>query len=278
MRPRQSRPLRPPGLGDEVTIATQWQWSRHPEVFRPRIVVQHEGIELGDLGPDPETTLRTPSGVVLKAGDPVVTYVARNLEPYRGFHVFMRALAELQRQHSTVHALIVGGDEVSYGKRPADAPNWREKMLREVTLDPLRTHFMGKLPRLHYLKVLQLSACHVYLTYPFVLSWSLLEAVACGVPLVASGTAPVRDVLSGEGDAALVDFFDRRALVEAVRTTLDGYADVASRGERARQAVGRFDRRIGEAAYTKLLAGPPGFRLVEPAGVLARSLAAGASA
>ena len=219
------------------------------------MVVKHEGIELGDLGPDPEATLRTPSGVVLKAGDPVVTYLARNLEPYRGFHVFMRALAGLQRQHRTVHALIVGGDEVSYGKRPADAPSWREKMLREVTLDPTRTHFLGKLPRAQYIKVLQVSAAHVYLTVPFVPSGSLLEAMACGAPIVASDTAPVRELLSDGKTATLRDFFDVQGIADAVHTALADPGAIEHDRRNARLSVSAFDPARAEGVYAALLSG-----------------------
>jgi glycosyltransferase involved in cell wall biosynthesis len=193
---------------DAGVTPTHWQKSRHPQVFHPKITVQHEGIDTEGLGPDPTATVTTPSGITLKAGDPVVTYVARNLEPYRGFHIFMRALEKLQQQHKTVHALIVGGDEVSYGKRPKDAKHWREKMLREVKLDATRTHFMGKLPRAQYIKVLQVSAAHVYLTYPFVLSWSLLEAMACGANIIASDTAPVQEIVADRVNGILVPFFD----------------------------------------------------------------------
>jgi len=173
---------------DAAVAPTHWQKSQHPAIFHPRITVQHEGIDTEGPQPDPDASLAMPSGAVLKAGDPVVTYVARNLEPYRGFHVFMRALEKLQQQHKTVHAIIVGGDDVSYGKRPKDAKNWREKMLAEVKLDATRTHFLGRIPRPQYIKVLQVSAAHVYLTYPFALSWSLLEAMACGALVIASGT------------------------------------------------------------------------------------------
>lgn len=201
---------------DAAVSPTQWQRSRHPAIFQPKIGVQHEGIDTEGLAPDAKAAVKTRSGAVLKAGDPVITYVARNLEPYRGFHVFMRALERIQKRHKSCHALIVGGDGVSYGKRAKDAPNWREKMLREVKLDPARTHFTGKLPRAQYLRVLQVSAAHVYLTYPFVLSWSLLEAMACGVPIVASDTAPVREVIRDGENGRLVPFFEPDAIAEAV--------------------------------------------------------------
>lgn len=115
-------------LCDDGVCPTAWQRSVHPSVFQSRLNVLHEGIDTETLMPDPEAQYRLPNGQVLKAGDPVITYVARNLEPYRGFHSFLRALSIVQRRHPTCQALIVGGDEVSYGRRPKDAANWREKL------------------------------------------------------------------------------------------------------------------------------------------------------
>lgn len=161
---------------------------------------------------------------MLKAGDPVITYVARNLEPYRGFHIFMRALEKIQRRDPRCHAVIVGGDEVSYDRPPKDAPNWRTRMLNEVRLDPTRTHFLGKVPYPQYRAVLQVSAAHVYLTYPFVLSWSLLEAMACGAKVIASDTSPVRELSDGS-NLVLTPFFDidalQRLALIGVSQTLD---------------------------------------------------------
>lgn len=215
---------------DAAVAPTQWQKSQHPEIFQSKICVQHEGIATQELGPDEEASVTTPSGIVLRAGDvdrPVITYVARNLEPYRGFHIFMRALERIQQIEPRCHALIVGGDDVSYGKRPQRTQgnsgatrNWREHMLQQVKLDPTNTHFMGHLPREQYLRVLQVSDAHVYLTYPFVLSWSLLEAMACGAPIVASDTAPVREVIRDGINGRRVDFFDVDAVAEAAVSTM----------------------------------------------------------
>lgn len=137
---------------DAAITPTHWQHSRHPAVFRDRMVVQHEGIATHTLAPDRHARFVTPNGTVLQAGsgEPVVTFVARNLEPYRGFPSFMRALSLIQKAHPTCHALIVGGDDVSYGEPPKDAANWREKLLREVSLDARRTHFLGRLPYQQY--------------------------------------------------------------------------------------------------------------------------------
>jgi glycosyltransferase involved in cell wall biosynthesis len=235
---------------DAAISPTHWQRSRHPEIFQPKITVQHEGIDTENLRPDPMATFTTPSGVRLKAGDPVITYVARNLEPYRGFHIFMRALAKIQKKHPTCQALIVGGDGVSYGKAPKEAANWREHMLAEVgPLDASRTHFLGRVPYEQYLKVLQVSSAHVYLTYPFVLSWSLLEAMACGVPILGSDTAPVREVIDHGRNGRLVDFFDVDAIV---RTTVDMLeSPEAQRGMRiqARRDAQRYSLAAGCAGY-----------------------------
>ncbi len=238
----------------DVGIApTRWQKSRHPEIFHSKMVVQHEGIATDELGPDPTAAVTTPSGVTLRAGDPVITYVARNLEPYRGFHVFMRALEQIQRRMPTCHAVIVGGDEVSYGKAPKESPNWREHLQKEVTLDPIRTHFMGRVARQRYLRILQVSAAHVYLTYPFVLSWSLLEAMACGAPIIASDTAPVREVISGDTSSRLCGFFDVRGLVASIEAMLQIRATADAAVASARQSVQVFDRRGALARYEEWL-------------------------
>jgi glycosyltransferase involved in cell wall biosynthesis len=237
---------------DVAISPTHWQRSRHPEIFQPKIIVQHEGIDTEYLGPNPQAAFTTPGGTVLRVGDPVITYVARNLEPYRGFHVFMRALERVQKAHPGCHAIIVGGDGVSYGKRPDNAPTWRERMLREVSLDPTRTHFLGRVPFADYVRVLQVSAAHVYLTYPFVLSWSLLEAMACGAPIVASDTAPVREVMHDCRRGALVDFFD----VAAVAAKVEEMLSVAGRGQPLSALEGGargYSRRAGLAGYDRVI-------------------------
>lgn len=240
---------------DAGVSPTRWQRERHPAPLADRIAVQHEGIDVERLGPGASAQVVTPGGAVLRPGDPVVTYVARNLEPYRGFHVFMRALQRIQRMDPRAHAIIVGADGVSYGRAPADAPNWRERMLREVAIDPARTHFLGRLPYAGYLRVLQVSAAHVYLTYPFVLSWSMLEAMACRALVVGSDTAPVREVVRHGENGLLVPFFDEAAIAGAVCAALESPAAYAGLRERARADVAFFSRRAGLEGYDALLSG-----------------------
>lgn len=223
-----------------------------PAAYLDKITVAHEGIDTENLGPDPNAVIKTPSGEVLRANDPdkpVITYVARNLEPYRGFHTFMRALPAVQREHRNAHVVIVGGDDVSYGARPKDAKNWREKMLAEVgsQLDSTRTHFFGKVPYADYKRVLQVSSVHVYLTYPFVLSWSCLEAMATGCFVVGSDTAPVREVLNQKDkghSGALVDALRPDSAQEGLRRALQCAPHLyveASAESRANAAMYRRD-------------------------------------
>lgn len=241
-------------LCDDGVCPTAWQRSVHPSVFQSRLHVQHEGIDSETLLPDPEAQYRLPNGQVLKAGDLVITYVARNLEPYRGFHSFLRALAVVQRLHPSCQALIVGGDEVSYGRRPKDAAHWREKLTGETALDPARTHFLGKLPYAAYRRVLQVSAAHVYLSYPFVLSWSMLEAMASGCLVIGADTAPVREVIRHGENGWLVDFFDYPAIAERIVGVLEDQEAQAPLRRRARaDIVERYALQRGLAGYERLL-------------------------
>lgn len=150
----------------------------------------------------------------------MITYVARNLEPYRGFHIFMRAVQVICQRRKDYHIVIVGGDEVSYG-RVTKGRTYKQQMLEEVTLDHSRVHFMGKLPYADYLKVLQISSAHVYLTVPFVLSWSCLEAMATGCVVIGSNTPPVQEVIENNKTGLLVDFFSPTEIADAVDRALD---------------------------------------------------------
>lgn len=230
---------------DQGFSATQWQKSRYPVELQSKIDVIHEGVDTEVVKPNSTAWVEI-NGQRLQAGDETVTYVARNLEPYRGFHTFIRSLPKLQTLRPEAKVVIVGGEEVSYGKRLPVGQSYRQRYCAEVQdqLDWSKVFFVGKLPYADYLKVLQISAAHVYLTYPFVLSWSMLEAMAAGCLLVASDTAPVKEVIDDSVNGVLVDFFDHEKLAVRLADALASPEKYKQLRERARQTIlSRYDLR-----------------------------------
>lgn len=220
---------------------TDWQKSRHPAAFQSKISTIFDGIDTAIVGPNPSAQFTLPNGKVLTRSDEVITYVARNLEPYRGFPSFIRALPRLLLRRPQAEIVIVGGDEVSYGTAPEGGGTWREVMAKEVPLPPGRVHFMGRIPYSAYLSLLQISSVHVYLTYPFVLSWSFMEAMAAQCLLVASKTAPVEEFLRPGENGLFTDFFDPAQIAEDVVAALD-HPDRDGLRHQARETIlGRCD-------------------------------------
>ncbi|WP_309663823.1 glycosyltransferase family 4 protein [Tabrizicola sp.] len=207
---------------DRGLSPTEWQASRHPPKLREMIDVIFDGVDCDRLAPNPLAQFTLPNGSVLKVGDEVLTFVNRNLEPYRGFHVFMRALPAVLAARPEAQVVIVGGNEVSYGFMPKEGGNWKDKLLAEVgdKLDLDRVHFVGKLPYDQFVDLMHVGRAHAYLTYPFVLSWSMVEAMACGALVVGSRTAPVQEVIRDGVNGRLVEFFDveswSKALIEVL--------------------------------------------------------------
>lgn len=239
---------------DRGIAPTAWQRAQHPDVFQPRIAVVHDGIDTSEAAPDRAARFTLPDGRALTAEDEVVTYVARHLEPVRGFPVLMRALPALLRRRPNAQVVICGEDGVSYGRPPPHAGTWREAMLREVTVDPARIHFVGRLSRPAYLSLLQVSALHLYLTVPFVLSWSFVEALSAGCLMLGSDVAPVREALHEGVNGFLVDGRDADAVARRAAELLAHRAALGPVRDRARAtATQRFDLRHALQAQTRLI-------------------------
>jgi glycosyltransferase involved in cell wall biosynthesis len=224
----------------DIGIApTIWQKTRFPLLYQPKIDVVHDGVDTEAIAPDPRAFVRiSKKGLQLTRKDEVITFVSRNLEPYRGFHTFMRALPDLLKARPKAHVVIIGGNSVSYGRRLSRG-SYREKYLTEIgnDLDPSRVHFVGKVPYSTLLRVFQVSTAHVYLTYPFVLSWSMLEAMAAGCVVIGSRTAPVEEVIRDGKNGFLVDFFSKEELVTAINEVCEDPTRKRALGEEARRTV-----------------------------------------
>ncbi|WP_323717148.1 glycosyltransferase [Paracoccus aminovorans] len=224
---------------DAGLAPTRYQAESFPPELRQKLTVIHDGIDTDKVCPNPAAAFTLPDGRVLRPGDEVLTYVSRSLEPYRGFHRFMRALPAVMRARPDAQVVLVGGDGVSYGSPPRDAAGWKEKMLAELEgqLDLSRIHFMGRVPYPQYLALLQVAKVHCYLTYPFVLSWSLTEAMSAGCHIVASDTEPVRELVRDGENGRLVPFFDQPALEAALVKGLAGDPEAARLKAAARQTI-----------------------------------------
>jgi glycosyltransferase involved in cell wall biosynthesis len=202
-----------------------------------------------------------PGGAVLTRAQPVLTFVARNLEPYRGFHVFMRSLPRLLAGNAALQVVVIGGDGVSYGRRPPRGhASYRAALKAELdgrgeAVDWSRVHFLGKVPYAAYRSALQVASLHVYLTYPFVLSWSMLEAMAVGAPVLASDTAPVREVIRDGENGFLTPFFDAALLADRALDLVARRHEIATIGLAGRATVlARYDfETVGLPVYLDLL-------------------------
>jgi glycosyltransferase involved in cell wall biosynthesis len=204
---------------------TKWQKSLYPKEYQSKLHIVHEGIDTQAVAPDHTARFTIPNtNIELTTADEVVTYVSRNLEPYRGFPSFMRSLPTILAQRPNAQVLVVGGDDTSYGPKPANGKPFRQQMLEELgsAIDLQRVHFLGKVAYSSFVKILQVSTAHVYLTYPFVLSWSMLEAMSAGCLIVGSSTQPVEEVIRDGENGLLVDIFKPD---EIARRVVDVLAD-----------------------------------------------------
>jgi len=219
---------------------TAWQRDRFPESFHDKIYVCHDGIRTDQLRPDPNASVTLGRlDRPLTRDDEVVTYIARNLERARGFHVVMRALPKVLAERPKARVLIVGGNEHSYGRTVSSNGGMRGLMEEELgdSLDWNRVHFLGRVSYADFKQVVQVGRCHLYMSMPFVLSWSLLEAMSMQATVIGSDVAPTREVITHGENGLLVDYFDPGALADQIIDVLVNPRDYAHLAPEARARV-----------------------------------------
>jgi glycosyltransferase involved in cell wall biosynthesis len=240
---------------DVIVAPTEFQAAVLPPVFRPRVRVIHEGVDVDAIRPGPAEPFALPDGRVIAPGTPVITHVNNNLEPLRGLHIFARALPRLMAEIPDAQVLVIGQETARpYGGGAPEGRTWREVSFAGVDADPARLHFLGKIPHAQMLAALRLSTAHVYYSYPFVLSWSLVEAMASGCYVVASDTPPLHDAIEDGVNGRLLPFFDVAALSQAlIAACRDPQASAPLRAAARATAVAKFASRDGRAAWLSLL-------------------------
>ncbi|MBK5932634.1 glycosyltransferase involved in cell wall biosynthesis [Rhodovulum imhoffii] len=236
---RQTHLIQGLALADASLSPTQWQANSFPELLRRQISVIHDGVDTERVRPDPQARFALPDGRMLTPGDEVLTFVNRNLEPYRGFHIFMRALPAVLKARPEAQVVLIGGQERGYGATPIGGKSWKQVLLQEVggRLDLSRVHFVGRVPYPQFLSLIQVSRVHAYLTYPFVLSWSMLEAMSAGAYVVGSRTGPVEEVIEDGSNGRLVDFFDVDGWAQALISGLENPHQTRPLRQAARRTI-----------------------------------------
>ncbi|MGK7945855.1 MAG: glycosyltransferase family 4 protein [Microcystaceae cyanobacterium] len=223
---------------DRGSAPTFWQRQQFPPEFHSKISVCHDGIDTQYFVPKPDAKLVLPSvNLDLSEVSEIITYVARGMEPYRGFPQFMETVSILQKRRPQCHIVVVGEDRVAYGKNLPDGKTYKQLMLETLTLDLSRLHFTGPLPYGQYLQVLQASSAHIYLTRPFVLSWSMLEAMSVGCLIVASNTPPVKEIIEDGVNGLLVDFFAPEKIADRVEEVLENPEEMDKIRQQARITI-----------------------------------------
>ena len=232
---------------------THFQHGKLPDIFRKRVSVLHDGVDTDFFKPEDGVSVKI-GDKTFTAEDELITYVARGMEPYRGFDIFMEAVSKLQKVRPNLHVVILGNDRVAYGAKRADGRTYREWALEKFEFDMDRLHMPGLQPLPTFKKLMQITSAHVYLTVPFVLSWSLMEAMSTGALIVGSDTEPVREVITDGENGVLTDFFDVEALVSKVCHILDTKSEYQPLKEKARETIlGRYDTQDLLPKYWKLI-------------------------
>ncbi len=223
---------------DRGLSPTYWQRQQFPPEYHSKLAVFHDGVDTEFFQPKSGARLVLPRlNLDLSQVPELVTYVARGMEPYRGFPQLIETIALLQQRRPQCHVVIVGENRVAYGRTLPDGQTYKDYMLEKVPLDLNRVHFTGLLPYPEYLQVLQASSAHIYLTRPFVLSWSMLEALSAGCLVVASNTAPVTEIIQDGVNGLLVDFFSPQEIADRVEEVLNHPTQMEPLRAKARETI-----------------------------------------
>jgi len=223
---------------DRGLSPTLWQKQQFPPEYQSKITVLHDGVDTEFFKPNADTKLVIPEiNLDLSKVTEIITYVARGMEPYRGFPQFIETIGILQKRRPNTHFVIVGQNRVAYGKQLPDGKTYKDVMLEKVSLDLSRVHFTGLLSYDYYLKVLQVSSAHIYLTRPFVLSWSMLESMATGCVVVASKTKPVEELIQDNYNGLFVPFFSPEIIADKIEYALDNPEIMTKIRRKARETI-----------------------------------------
>ncbi len=224
---------------DALWTPTLFQRNSFPAPWRGRLQVIHEGVDTRRNAPQPGRRIQARQDLELGSEDLVLTFVSRSLEPLRGFCRFMRSLPPLLQAHPRLQVVVVGGDGHSYSPPSPHPLGYLGEMREQLgsSLDPNRFHAVGLLEPEQLTALFQVTTVHAYLSHPYVLSWSLLEAMACSAVVVGSDTAPVREVIQHQRNGLLAPLHDLDGLVATIDGVLRDPPAHRHLGTAARQTI-----------------------------------------
>ena len=217
---------------------TQFQRAQLPQEYQPKVRQIFDGIDIG-FWKQSALGSRTYQGITIPADSRMVTYVSRGFESLRGFDIFLQAADRICRARPDVHVVVVGEDRVCYGgdSKFIGQQTFKEWTINKYRPDLSRIHFVGRLPPDQLVNLFSISDVHLYLTGPFVLSWSLMNALSCSCVVLASDTAPVREVIQQGQTGLLADFFDVEAFTETALRVLKSPDEFRHLGIAGRQLI-----------------------------------------
>ena len=224
---------------DYLIAPTHFQKNLIPDSLRDNVEVIHDGIDTNILKPNSEVTITYNEKKFTKS-DSIITYVSRSLDPYRGFHILMKSLPKILKDNPNSYVFIVGDQKNhGYGAPSPDGRSFKDMFFSDISdeIDTDRVIFFGRVPYEEFIKVIQISSVHIYLTFPFILSWSILEAMSCESIIIGSNTDPVTEVIKDNENGFLIDFFDVKALSDNVNKVLKNKDKYKRIGVNARKTI-----------------------------------------